>query len=264
MSYLDSVHSFPDNGIIIKYLEKAIQYEGLSISSEYLRDDLTDNVCIVLHDGEQFAFLHRSFQEYFSAVFLATRSVEAFADVVDAVARKDFNLAVIKFLFEMNREAIERNYLIPRVKSIIEKLKKFLRAGDLSSALGMFFSSMLAILAEQRLSFSVAMYKVPPHFHVLNVVSTLYGLQLFPYVKIKPNAIEELKKKGAPMGVDRVSLDVNKITKSMVVSKDLARDLKRTLAVLEEFLPKRLKEEAERKTLLSEALLGAKKQRGGE
>lgn len=258
MSHLDSVHSFSNNANIIKYIAKAIQYEGVSVSSDNFRDDMTDNICIVLHDGEQFAFLHRSFQEYFSAVFLASRSVEAFADIVDAVARTDFNLAVIRFLFEMNREAIERNYVIPRLKSVISVLKQALGSHDVSSALEFFFSSVFATINDRQMNFLISMNEVPQYFQVFNILNDLYKLRLFPQRKLGIKAFEYLNQKGDKAGHDRISMEIKNIAVKAPLAKELEQYAKDTLGRLEDFLLKKIQEEAGRKTLLSEALLGSK------
>lgn len=269
MSYLDSVHSFEDEASIMKYIEKAIQYEGVKALSRDLKDDLVDNICIVLHDGEQFAFLHRSFQEYFSAVFLANRSVEAFEDVVEATARKDFGLAVVKFLFEMNREVLERGYLIPRVEKVIADLDKLRVRGPIrgvaltKKGLGLFVNSIMFGIPDGDTSFSIAVGRPPRHFPVLNMLNSLYMMGLFPSQDATSAAVSDAEKKGHVMGAGRdakrVSLSVDKISAIIVSGAKLDKYLERTLSRLRDFLEQKTKEEAERKILLSEALLSSRK-----
>lgn len=48
----------------------AAKLTGLTFTSEGLRTDLTDSVCLMVRDGIKTAFLHKSIQEFFAAYFL--------------------------------------------------------------------------------------------------------------------------------------------------------------------------------------------------
>ena len=42
------------------------------LTSQDFLIDLTDNLCIMYKEGNKYHFIHRSFQEYFTARYLAT------------------------------------------------------------------------------------------------------------------------------------------------------------------------------------------------
>jgi len=86
-------------------------------------DDLTNNVCMLVMDGyNQYSFVHRSFQEYFTAVFLIKQT--------DHKAQK-FGLKIIEndplramkdstfyMFYDMAKERFQKNILLPIVKEV--------------------------------------------------------------------------------------------------------------------------------------------------
>jgi predicted NACHT family NTPase len=260
MSYLDSIHSFRDNSTFVKYLDKAIQYEGIAVQPNRLRDDLTDNVCIILPDGVQFAFLHRSFQEYFSAAFLANRSIEAFAEVVDAISKKDFSSTVIKFLFEMNREDFERAYLIPTLKLVVLELKAA-KKRDHRRALALFFSEIMLFYGDREISFSISLNELPNRFPIFDALNKLYRVNLYKFESASSAAVELFKKECVDPDSETGNIDVKKISKELYKSLRLDRHLDAIQKTLEDFLTKKIREESVRQILLSEVLLKPKQQR---
>lgn len=56
-------------------MEKVIHHQHIKIdatSRDFLLD-LTDNLCIMYKEGDKYYFIHRSFQEYFCAVFFSNQ-----------------------------------------------------------------------------------------------------------------------------------------------------------------------------------------------
>jgi hypothetical protein len=71
-SYVDRKFSFKESDAR-EYTRKAAQFESISVDPDSFINDLQESICIMLRDGDQLAFLHRPFQEYFTALFLANR-----------------------------------------------------------------------------------------------------------------------------------------------------------------------------------------------
>lgn len=68
-------------------------------------------------DGVQTFFVHRSFQEYFCAVFLASYHGPQLRPMLDKFARRSRDV-VLPMLFEMSRDRIDREWAIPRIDEI--------------------------------------------------------------------------------------------------------------------------------------------------
>jgi hypothetical protein len=83
----------------------------------FLRDMLT-SVCFFVQDGLSYSFAHRSFQEYYSAVFLVRASRETRAGLWDLVSRRADQDAVLHLVHEMNRELVEEELLAPKLEEL--------------------------------------------------------------------------------------------------------------------------------------------------
>lgn len=64
-----------DDRTFTGYMEQVIRHQKRRIDAtprDFLKD-LTDNLCIMYQEGEKYYFIHRSFQEYFCAVFFSNQ-----------------------------------------------------------------------------------------------------------------------------------------------------------------------------------------------
>lgn len=123
ISYLDEYFSF-DRESLDKYVSKGIDYAknvapNLRISSYDFISDLRDAVCLIQEDGLNFVFVHRSFQEYFTAVFLEKIDSAKIRRLADKLAER-FNDNVLPMALDMSREKMEVAWLIPTLDRYIE------------------------------------------------------------------------------------------------------------------------------------------------
>ncbi len=132
---------------ILEILESAIEYEQFDVTSKMLLDDLVDNVCILLNEGDEYAFIHRSFQEYFAAVFLSGRKHNNMLDLVNEISGSLLYAEVLNFMAEMKPEVLERGYLIPALEKILNYI------GDIEPSLK-FFSIFDGVLVYEDSSVS--------------------------------------------------------------------------------------------------------------
>ena len=73
-TYRDEVLEFDLRSFTV-YMSKVLKVAKAEHQSIAPRDfllDLTDNLCIMYREGENYYFIHRSFQEYFAAVHFAS------------------------------------------------------------------------------------------------------------------------------------------------------------------------------------------------
>jgi uncharacterized protein (DUF433 family) len=86
---------------------KASEIAKVTIDPGRYLNDLLESVCILQRDGIQIVFTHRSFQEYFAAVFIDKCST-AVDKMLDVLCRRT-NDIVLQLVFDMNRSRIERD-----------------------------------------------------------------------------------------------------------------------------------------------------------
>jgi NACHT domain-containing protein len=102
----------------LELIKKAARFERLEKldASAFLRD-LTESVCILQLDGVNYRFTHRSFQEYFAAVFITRAPSIELSNLLDTLVSRRGDL-VIPMAMEMNPSLIEREWILPRLKMI--------------------------------------------------------------------------------------------------------------------------------------------------
>lgn len=94
--------------------------------------DLINSVCVLYKEGLNYKFTHRSFQEYFTAVFLKELSDQNMKKLGTELAKKDpFRLSrdsVFPMLLDMTEQRFEQNILLPliiEVESTCEDADKY-------------------------------------------------------------------------------------------------------------------------------------------
>lgn len=79
--------------------------------------DLVNSICVLYKDGLNYKFTHRSFQEYFTAVFLKEMSDQHMKKLGTSLAKKDFSRlshdSVFPMLRDMAEYRFEQNILLP-------------------------------------------------------------------------------------------------------------------------------------------------------
>ncbi|UAK24671.1 NACHT domain-containing protein [Sphingomonas nostoxanthinifaciens] len=143
MSYLEQKFSFSRDAAR-RTAKAAITYsKQISESiSEVLEDDfvcdLTDAVCMLQPDGLDLVFVHRSFQEYFSAVFIEKSHGTRVYSLLNKFSHR-FSDSVVGMSLDMAREKVEAEWVIPNIDYYVQKLSRKNGRRDAGSIL----SSML-------------------------------------------------------------------------------------------------------------------------
>jgi GTPase SAR1 family protein len=127
---------------LICFLNNAIEIEGIEVEANKFFNDLVKSVCIIQKDGNNYTFSHRSFQEYFAAFYLSKSQSLDLARVLDNMVSHHFSDNVLKILFELNREKVEKDWVIPRLKELLSKTTPILDSGDVLSFLKLFYIAL--------------------------------------------------------------------------------------------------------------------------
>jgi hypothetical protein len=121
-SYLDSKVEFSDSELL-DYFRAAATYCNINLNPELLVQDAMKSVCVIQREGLDNVFAHRTFQEYFTALFLSRYREEDFVDQVKDAVLGWRNNNVLKMLIEIAPEPVEQDWLHPELKKIIAGIK---------------------------------------------------------------------------------------------------------------------------------------------
>ena len=81
--------------------------------------DLVNSICVLYKEGVSYKFTHRSFQEYFTAIFLRDLSDQSMKKMGLELIRKDYYRAshdsVFSMLRDMAEQRFEQNILLPYI-----------------------------------------------------------------------------------------------------------------------------------------------------
>ncbi|MCJ2105215.1 NACHT domain-containing protein [Methylobacterium sp. E-041] len=83
--------------------------------------DLSESISFLLLEGDELSFIHRSFQEYFTAIFLAERTFKDIESTINKISSSRSEDQVIELLYEINSEALEIKYIRPKMKILMQK-----------------------------------------------------------------------------------------------------------------------------------------------
>jgi predicted NACHT family NTPase len=95
---------------ILKFLGEALTFEGQSMSAEDYLFDIEEAVCLIMKEGTSYFFVHRSFQEYFTAAFLSNAPESIRDEFVDQVSSRHWD-NVLPMLFDMAQTQIEPSWV---------------------------------------------------------------------------------------------------------------------------------------------------------
>ncbi len=94
-----------------------------SMSCSAFIDDLVNATCILVKDGQSFTFTHRSFQEYFAALYVMKLSDDEQKELLCKWIKNrncEFDSGILKILHDMEERRFNRNVHIP----LLEELKE--------------------------------------------------------------------------------------------------------------------------------------------
>lgn len=106
---------------LVTFLKNS-KIKAIDFSYDDMIADLKDALCFIYKDGVHYFFTHRSFQEFFTAVFLKDLSDENMKKFGLNLIEKDplraVNDSTFSMLYDMTTERFEQNILLPLLESI--------------------------------------------------------------------------------------------------------------------------------------------------
>lgn len=121
VSYMDREYTMSQSSAL-QYAKKASVLTHIQVEPRKLVEDLLEAVCVLSKDGMMYTYTHRSFQEYFTAVFLNIVESNQKRKLIRLGVRSNAFDNVFGLLSEMNRELVEREYLIPELQAFLAEV----------------------------------------------------------------------------------------------------------------------------------------------
>lgn len=106
----------------LDFINKSIDSLGFKTSSEDYLNDLLSAACLMIEDGLEIAFSHRSFQEYFVALQISNSVSEIQNMLLERYLKNIKYDNVIFLLQEINPELVERSLLVPNMDVLLNKI----------------------------------------------------------------------------------------------------------------------------------------------
>ena len=148
-TYFKDVYSFSET-LLIEHISSAGRKCEQPIDPYAYKDDLVDVVCMLVREGQEYSFLHRSFQEYFAAYYVSQKpdemqkqlsstilNLDSTTDTDNNHFRNTKEMDFLKMLKQVEPQRFESVVLVP----ILEKLNKLSLEcnGDLFEMLSRYF-----------------------------------------------------------------------------------------------------------------------------
>ncbi|PPJ46397.1 NACHT domain-containing protein [Rhizobium sp. KAs_5_22] len=114
ISYLQERFSFLQFQLI-EDLKAAFALSNIDADSDAFLKDLMVTVCLLQRDGIYTTFIHRSFQEYFAALFISNSPPSEVFDIVEALVERGRVDNVLRMVFQLNEGVILQEWVIPKL-----------------------------------------------------------------------------------------------------------------------------------------------------
>src|SRR5258708_2028167 len=143
-TYLHGLYSFSSEQLL-EILQRSLDASQIGTDKMLFKNDLTESTCMLVMDGLNYTFSHRSFQEYFAAYFVCREKVDEFERALPELARRGIYDNVITMVAEMHREKFEETWALPTLELLRSGVKDIdARADYVGFMRGMYGSSPLA------------------------------------------------------------------------------------------------------------------------
>jgi hypothetical protein len=131
-SFLDSKVQFSD-AELLDYFRAASAYYNISSRPSDLVQDAMKSVCVIQREGLDNVFAHRTFQEYFAALFLSRYREDDFVEQMQDTVMHWRNNNILRMLIELSPEPVEQDWLEPTLRKLVRSIRN-VRVNNLSGA----------------------------------------------------------------------------------------------------------------------------------
>lgn len=208
VSYVDRKYYFSEDEIK-KYLENALRISGINTNKESFLNDLLDTVCIMQRDGNGYTFTHRSFQEYFTSIFIVNYASDNKFKIVDKIAFVNDRDDVIPMIFDINQDFLEQTWVIPRMEKMIDELSVVpdTKKGKVK-LLSLMYRGLTTHDNDGEYSIAFRLYRRDgDHTRFIHILYKIYNEELYQYHKTQRDIDESDKVKEAERQLVQIVLE---------------------------------------------------------
>jgi hypothetical protein len=123
ISYIRENFNFSETEALT-IIERSSDRTRVSVKKEKMLEDLWRCSSMLVLDGIQYTFVHRSFQEYFVSYYLMKINPEQIINVHNKISIRSFNDNVLGMMYEMDSDRFEELWVFPALKKIRDTLKR--------------------------------------------------------------------------------------------------------------------------------------------
>lgn len=105
-------------------VKAAIKQSRSAVDANDFINDCTKSLCLMQEDGIYISFVHRSFQEYFTAKFIDSYNGPQYINLVDGIILKTFGDSTFRMLCEINPDDVLRRWAAPRLAALSDEISK--------------------------------------------------------------------------------------------------------------------------------------------
>lgn len=95
--------------------------------SDFIKD-ISDGISLIVRDGDEYRYIHRSFQEYFSAKYITLLDDELQKEFLNGMYLKDFEKfysdEFFPMLYDLSQRQTTKNFILPKLKEFFENISK--------------------------------------------------------------------------------------------------------------------------------------------
>lgn len=194
ISYLRKCYDFSE-GAALEIIAKSISASQIAVDKDSYRKDLTETTCMLVRDGLDYTFSHRSFQEYFVAYFMSRVKTDKYDKFMPLILSHGSFDNVIQMLFEMNQEKFEEDWALPNLENLKIALESQNPRQDIIRYVKSIYKSSRAIFSDHGGVKTIQLQtKARDRDHLQTIRFALYNIyNIFPriHAHLKPQHVHD-------------------------------------------------------------------------
>lgn len=108
--------------LCLEFIAKSRDALAMNFKPDDYLSDLISAACLMVEDGLEIAFSHRSFQEYFVARHISQALPDVQAKLIDRYWPNMRDDNVVALLLEINPDLVERDLLVPKLEALFRDI----------------------------------------------------------------------------------------------------------------------------------------------